>query len=186
MNLSNSGDEVLFLDIGDTVVDALSWGDSTWAFDPAAPSVAKGHTLEWQPAYIDTAADWKDQPIPMPGDVDLSVATPTPFPSLTLTPFGGGLLLSEVYYRPTRDKEWVEIYNMTSFNLNISTFKIGDHETAGGQREGMYQFPPGATIAPGQAVVVANNANAFNVLYRFNPDYELSDTDPTIPDMIKY
>jgi hypothetical protein len=33
LQMSNSGDEVLLLDGNDNLVDALSWGNSTWAFN---------------------------------------------------------------------------------------------------------------------------------------------------------
>jgi hypothetical protein len=71
IGLSNTGDEVLLLDGGDLLLDALSWGSSTWAFDPAAPDVAAGHSLERVPSEVDTdtAADWVEQASPDPGSV---------------------------------------------------------------------------------------------------------------------
>jgi len=73
IGLSNTGDEVLLLDGEDALLDVLSWGSSTWAFDPAAPDVAAGHSLERDPANADTdtAADWVDQGAPDPGRVSL-------------------------------------------------------------------------------------------------------------------
>jgi glycerophosphoryl diester phosphodiesterase len=72
LNLRNDGDEVLLLDGSDTVQEAVSWGDSAWAFDPAVPGVSEGHSLERRPANedTDTAADWNDQALPAPGSVD--------------------------------------------------------------------------------------------------------------------
>ena len=74
IDLINIGDEVLILDEADICVDALSWGSSSWAFDPSIPLVELGHSLERLPADSDqnTAADWIDQAEPNPGDVALS------------------------------------------------------------------------------------------------------------------
>jgi hypothetical protein len=71
VSLSNPGDEVLVLNQGDNYVDAVSWGDSDWAFNPDCPVLAEGHSLERFPAAMDTdtAADWIDQPVPNPGQV---------------------------------------------------------------------------------------------------------------------
>lgn len=70
-------DEVLLLDSGDQVVEALSWGTSTWAFDPPCSGVLEqGHSLERLPADLDTitASDWVDQSQPAPGQVTRSSA----------------------------------------------------------------------------------------------------------------
>ena len=74
VGLSNTGDEVIILAADDSVVDALSWGSSTWAFDPAAPDVVEGHSLARFPAGLDTdsAADWIELELPTPGVVDSS------------------------------------------------------------------------------------------------------------------
>jgi glycerophosphoryl diester phosphodiesterase len=70
--LGNTGDEVLLLDGEDNLVDSLSWGNSSWAFEPPIPTVAEGHSLERHPANEDhdSAADWYDQAVPNPGFVE--------------------------------------------------------------------------------------------------------------------
>ncbi|MEA3440800.1 MAG: hypothetical protein U9R58_11000, partial [Chloroflexota bacterium] len=69
--LNNTGDDVLVLDAGDNLLDALSWGSSTWAFDPSAPDVAQGYSLARSPveADTDTSDDWVEQDVPNPGEV---------------------------------------------------------------------------------------------------------------------
>jgi hypothetical protein len=71
ISLGNSGDEILLLDETDNLIDAISWGISTFAFDPAAPDISEGNSLERVPADNDTdsAADWVDQANPDPGGV---------------------------------------------------------------------------------------------------------------------
>ena len=85
--LSNSGDELLLLDGSDGLVDAVSWGSSTWAFNPSAPDVSGGHSLERNPADVDTdsAGDWIDQASPNPGSVTTGGGDPMPTPTPTPT-----------------------------------------------------------------------------------------------------
>ena len=75
--LNNTGDEVLLLDERLALVDAVSWGNSTWAFSPSVPLAAQGHSLERRPADqdTDTAADWVDQSQPGPGTLNLTRAS---------------------------------------------------------------------------------------------------------------
>jgi len=98
------------------------------------------------------------------------------------------LLISEVLYDATGSEpgeEWIEIYNAGPSAIDLSAWKVGDEETPG-QGEGMLQFPEGATINPGQVIVVANKATAFLGAWGFNPDYEMVDSDEAVPDMIPY
>jgi hypothetical protein len=87
INLSASGDEVILVDVGGGIIDGLSWGNSTAIFDPAIPNVESDHSLERYPAArdSDSAADWRDQPEPSPGQLDLSTPTPTATPTTTPT-----------------------------------------------------------------------------------------------------
>jgi hypothetical protein len=284
----------------DQVIDALSWGDSTWAFDPSVSLVQEGHSLERRPAYLDTdrASDWMDQSQPEPGGVNPPVATQTPTSSPTITPTStptptstvtptstktntptvtqtptrtptvtitgtatptstktvtptytssptatktatftitptptrtmtptrtststathtptitatpsstptptatatptqkptpveGWLLVSEVLYDPSAlepNAEWIEVVNTGGSSLDLGVHKIGDEEISGGS-EGMYQFPAGSRIEPGQVVVIANRASEFITNYGFSPDYELVETDPAVPNLSKY
>ena len=88
VTLSNSGDEVLILDGGDAIVDAMSYGNKTTFLNPAAPDVSEGHSLERSPANVDTdtAEDWIDQETPNPGTVTISEETATPTGTSTSTP----------------------------------------------------------------------------------------------------
>ena len=98
------------------------------------------------------------------------------------------LLISEVFYDTPgtdEDEEWIEIYNPTISSIDLSAHKIGDEEEQG-KGEGMYQFPPEVSIGPSDVVVIALKATGFYALYGSNPDYEVTDTDPSVPDMIKY
>lgn len=202
VNLSNQGDDVLILNHSDAVLDALSWGSSTFAFNPSAQLVNEGHSLERIPANQDNnvAADWMDQPAPSPGSINLiaPTETPTSTPTGTVTPTATKtqtpapaeveVLITEVLYNPLddiSDREWIEIFNTGSSPIDLSNFKIGDEETSSGS-EGMFKFPDGASIEVGEVLVVANNATSFHAVYGFFPDFEMSSSNPLVPDMIMY
>lgn len=98
------------------------------------------------------------------------------------------VVISEVMYDPTTAEpggEWIEVYNLGGMNINLSSYKIGDEETSGAS-EGMYQFPAGASIAPGQVIIVANSATEFQNNFGFAPDFELQASSGAVPDMVKY
>lgn len=204
VNLSNSGDDLLILDWNDQVIDALSWGSSTYAFDPSVPLVSEGHSIERQPANVDTntAVDWIDQASPTPGWVETipptdtptpgasTTPTITPTPSETLPPCGVvTLLVSEVLYDPPGsadpDGEWIEIYNTGDDTINLACVKIGDEEIQGGG-EAMLTFPAGWTMLPGGIAIIANRADSFYAAYLFKPDFEVEDSDQSVPNLIKY
>jgi hypothetical protein len=111
-----------------------------------------------------------------------------PHLSLPIRASSPTLLISEVLYDTPgadEDEEWIEIYNPTASTVDLCDYKIGDEEERDGG-EGMYQFPSEASVPPAGVVVIALKATGFYALYGFNPDYEVTDTDPSIPDMIKY
>ena len=71
--LGNAGDRLILKDDEGTVIDQMSYGTDTTAFDPACLGVAAGHSLERSPANVDTdtAEDWIDQESPNPGSVTM-------------------------------------------------------------------------------------------------------------------
>ncbi|HSM55443.1 MAG TPA: lamin tail domain-containing protein [Candidatus Sulfomarinibacteraceae bacterium] len=98
-----------------------------------------------------------------------------------------GLLITEVYYDtpgPDEDEEWIELANVGELEISLAGYGLGDEEQAGGG-EGMVRFPPGASIGPGEVIVVAQTATGFQRLFGQRPDYEISDSDPDVPDMEK-
>jgi hypothetical protein len=139
-----------------------------------------------------------DTPTPTPTDEATVTSTPTFLPTETLTttpaapptptPTGDWMLISEVLYNPAGSEpsaEWIELYNPGGTTIDLSDYILGDEETPGGT-EGMLLFPPGATIAPGQIILVANLASTFSLTYGFNPDFEMRESDPNVPNLTKY
>jgi hypothetical protein len=49
----------------------------------------------------------------------------------------------------------------------------------------MYAFPAGAVLLSGETIVVAREASTFAALYGFDPDFEIIETDPLVPNLIK-
>jgi hypothetical protein len=77
--LANEGDRLLLLDEEGRPVDALSYGSDREFFEPPAPAVPLGHSLERFPSDrdTDTAADFRDNPNPSPGAGPAVGPTPT-------------------------------------------------------------------------------------------------------------
>ncbi len=98
------------------------------------------------------------------------------------------LVITEVYYSALgvdADREWVEIANMGNGSVQLSEIKVGDEESIWGG-EGMFRFPDGATINPGQVIVVAQKAVGFRELYGRDPDYEIVESIEQVPNMDQY
>jgi hypothetical protein len=89
------------------------------------------------------------------------------------------VVISEVYYATgSPNLEWVEVYNPTDRLIDLGSYQIGDAETAD-RFEGMYQFPPGTTIAAQGVLVIAFDGSEVE-----QADLEMFDHSDT-PDMIK-
>ena len=60
--LSNISDRVILMTPDTSIVDMMSYGGDTFAFDPSCPDVDEGHMLARVPTGYDTdtAADWQD------------------------------------------------------------------------------------------------------------------------------
>jgi hypothetical protein len=95
--LSNTGDRLILLDPTGKIIDALSYGDDNTVMLPPCGDVPEGHSLERQPAGLDTnqASDFVDNATPSPGyglpsatamPTPTPIATPSPTPTLTISP----------------------------------------------------------------------------------------------------
>jgi phosphatidylserine/phosphatidylglycerophosphate/cardiolipin synthase-like enzyme len=95
------------------------------------------------------------------------------------------LLITEVDYNPPGldDAEYIELYNPTAAPVDLSKYRIGD-ATVPEDFEDMRHFPPGLVIAPGQVLVLATSATAFQLAHGRPPDLEVLNTDPAVPDLI--
>ncbi|MFZ0545416.1 MAG: lamin tail domain-containing protein [Candidatus Promineifilaceae bacterium] len=95
------------------------------------------------------------------------------------------VLISEVLYDPPGidDAEFIELVNPTALPINISSYRLGDAVNPT-DFEDVRIFPAGTVIPSGETIVVATTATAFYAEYGFNPDFEILDSDPAVPDLI--
>jgi hypothetical protein len=168
VSLNNSGDEVLLLDRDNRILDAVSWGSSSWAFNPPVPVVLEDHSIERYPASqdTDTSADWREQPAPDPGAVDfpeIDPRTPSPTPTRTPTPtLPYQLVINEILAYPPQllgdangdgevdpqADEFVELVNTTLAGIDLSGWQLADAVSI------RHLFPPGTYLPPGGAIVI--------------------------------
>jgi hypothetical protein len=91
-------------------------------------------------------------------------------------------LISEVVFKlggSAEEGEWIELYNPSSYAVDLSNWTLGD-AVRYGDYERRYAFPAGAVIAPGETLVVARQAEAYQALeYRSRPvpDFEWRDSN---------
>ncbi len=95
-------------------------------------------------------------------------------------------LVSEVFINPSGPDagyEWIELYNPGP-TVSIEGWTIGDAINCDDYGDGLYAFPAGAQFLKGQVIVVAACATPFARTYGFNPSYEWTACDPSVPDLI--
>jgi len=189
INLSNSGDELLLLNQDNKLLDSISWGNSTFAFNPPAPITEDGESLERIPANKDSnsSADWKISLAPDPGGVNL-VKPSTPSPTEPNCD-NLSILISEVLYDPAFSPEpggeWMELFNFGTQEVILDCVLLGDEEVIGGS-EGMMSFPVGRTIAPMGVIIIANRADDFLNYYGFLPDFEINESVESVHNLSSF
>ena len=91
------------------------------------------------------------------------------------------LVISEVYYLISDvNKEWVEIYNPTTSDINLNGYQIGDYDGTG-YLEGLYGFPLDAIIPAESTLVIAGNGKNVHP----HADYEFFSNNADIPTLQK-
>lgn len=113
---------------------------------------------------------------------------PRIFLPLALYKFDGGadhLLISEIVYdTPGPDEaEFIELVNPTAHPIDLAGYALGDavYPT---DFEDRRMFPEGTILQPGKPLVIALSGTAFRMEFGLNPDFEIVDTDPVVPNMI--
>lgn len=106
---------------------------------------------------------------------------------------GGHLLITEVATSPT-EAEFIEIYNPSTAAVALDGFYLADRVDyfmvtvkdglKGVASDFVARFPAGASIGPGAYLTIAvQGALNYKIAYGISPDYELKNTDTTIPDL---
>ncbi len=95
------------------------------------------------------------------------------------------VLISEVVYDTTGpdEAEFVELVNPTGVTVDLSGYALGDAVVPEGY-EDMRLFPAGAQLPANGVLVVALSGSAFREEFKLNPQFEIVDSDPTIPNML--
>lgn len=110
---------------------------------------------------------------------------------LAALPANGAVVISEVVFNEVGSAatgEWIEIYNNGTTTVDLSSYKIGDEEASGqtSTTEAMFQFPAGASIAPGQVQIISGDADAFFAIYNVLPTYQTAGANSTVPTLTIY
>lgn len=147
--------------VSDTTVTA---GPITWMIDPTA-NFAANETCTVT-VFAPRVTDQDGPPDPMAGNHVFTFTTALP---------PDPILISEFVYDgltpSTEGDEFVELCNPNPTPVNLTGYKIGDEETAGGN-EGMYLLPDGYILAPDACLLVAKNAAQFQARFGIPPDFE--------------
>ena len=95
------------------------------------------------------------------------------------------ILITELLYDPAGadDKEFVELANPTANSVNLDNWSLGD-AVALDDFEDVRRFPPGTSLPPGEALVVAVAAAPFADAFGFAPDFEMLESDPRVPNLL--
>ncbi|MCB0033959.1 MAG: lamin tail domain-containing protein, partial [Anaerolineales bacterium] len=108
-----------------------------------------------------------------------------PFLGYGLQPRSDHLLISEVLYDPTGfdGSEFIELVNPTASIIDLTTYTIGDAWQKD-EFADVRQFPEGAQIGADKTIVIAQQATRFKEQFGFNPDFEILETDPNVPNLV--
>ena len=117
------------------------------------------------------------------------------FPSIALNYIAppNHLLISKVFYLGSTStvtgSEWVQIYNPTQITMSLNGYKVGDQALPGPTgftNDGMWQFPSGASIPPGQAINVATTGKGFFDKYSRYAQFAFFDSENHVPLLTPY
>jgi phosphatidylserine/phosphatidylglycerophosphate/cardiolipin synthase-like enzyme len=94
------------------------------------------------------------------------------------------ILISELLYDPTGpdDAEFIELVNPTPAVVDLSGYTLGDAVNPT-DFEDVRRFPAATLLPPGQTLVIATTATAFQAEYTFPPDFEILESDPAVPNL---
>jgi hypothetical protein len=95
------------------------------------------------------------------------------------------ILISEVLYDPPGldAAEFIELYNPTPWRLDLTGHSIGD-ALRRTDFEDVRRFPRGTYIDSDSTLVIATSATGFFSLFGTQPDFEILDSNPLVPDLI--
>lgn len=160
--LNNGGDTLILYDAQDNEIDAVAWEGGASAGIPTGwgsssnPWASAGNTIVRIDPNVDndTYEDW-------------TYATDGGNPQTQITP--GNILISEVYYDTIGTdsiEEWIELYNNSTFDVNLGGWKITDNNGTGST----FTIPDDTVIAAGTFLTIAADNVGFVALYGYDAD----------------
>ena len=162
--LNNGGDALILYDNSSNVIDAVAWEGGASAGVPdgwgstSDPWAGIGNTIVRTDPTVDTDtyADW-------------SYATNNGNPQTQGPPPIPKVVFSEIYYDTIGTdeiEEWIEIYNNSPSEADLSGWKIIDNNGTGWY----FTFPAGTTIKAGTYLTAAMDSTGFTALYGYEAD----------------
>ena len=160
--LNNDGDTLILVDGSGNVIDAAAWEGGASAGVPddwgssSDPWASTGNTIVRIDSTVDTDtyADW-------------TYATNNGNPQTQVSP--GNILFTEIFYDTPGDEnteEWIELYNNSTFAVNIGGWTITDNNGTGLT----FTIPAGEVMEPGTHYTLARDSAGFNALYFYEAD----------------
>ena len=97
----------------------------------------------------------------------------------------GRVLISEVVYDPPGpdEAEFVELVNPTGAPVDLNGYALGD-AVYSADFEDMRHFPAGTVLPANGTLIVTISAAAFRAEFGIVPQFEIVDSDPTVPELI--
>lgn len=177
--LNDSGDQ-LFLAKNDYVIDSANLDGSAWPAGTQTPDFFSMERID--PSQPDTDDNWINHNGLTRSGLDVNGqpinGTPGQPNSVSVPPPALPILIGEFIYdglTPSSEgDEFVELCNPNDTPADLTGYKVGDEETAGGG-ESMYHLPDGTRLAVGACLVIAKSAADFQNRFGFLPDFEAGD-----------
>lgn len=166
------------------VVDFVGYGTSANGYEgggPAPTLSSSKSAIRNLNGCVDSdnnSADFSTSDPPTPRN-SLTLANPCSAPPVISSP----VWIVAFYYAgyipdgSGQGDEAIELMNVTTDTVDLSGWAITDFE-------GESTFPPSTTLPPGQRIWVARRATDFRTIFGYKPQYELTGSDASVPNMV--
>lgn len=95
------------------------------------------------------------------------------------------VLIVGVYFAENGSR-YVEIYNPSNQDIDISGWYLTDNENNENQDESIYQFPENTILPAYSYLVVAYSAEDLYNTFGYYPDFEIEESDEIVPNLEEY